>query len=81
MAFRLFKEKNYSSWLIKWNLDTWNKFWSTNSSEEAIEMLKDYEKPLYIFIGKNYQNRDTFNDKCFEEYYKRDKTEIYEFKC
>ena len=96
-AFVMSTSSIYSPWLLgyskrrtiapglfdynKWNLDTWNKFWSTNSSEEAIEMLKDYEKPLYIFIGKNYQNRDTFNDKCFEEYYKRDKTEIYEFKC
>ncbi len=53
----------------RWNLQQWQKFWNSDS-ERAKEMLKDYERPLYIHVGniRAGMNMTKFNDKCFEPY-------------
>ena len=65
-AFAMATHKNYSPWILgyserktiapglfeynKWNLQQWQDFWQSDS-EKTIEMLKDYERPLYIHVG------------------------------
>ena len=50
-------------------MQQWQDFWQSDS-EKAIEMLKDYERPLYIHAGniRTGINITKFEDKCFEDY-------------
>ena len=50
----------------KWDVKQWQEFWK---SENVTEMLKDYERPLYIYVGTiGNINTTKFNNECFEEY-------------
>ena len=84
-AFVMVTHKNYSPWILgyserktiapglfeynKWNLQQWQDFWQSDS-EKAKEMLKDYERPLYIHAGniRTGMNMTKFEDSCFEDY-------------
>ena len=52
-----------------WNQEQWKEFWSSDA-EKAKEMLKDYERPLYIHVGdtKGKMNTTKFDDSCFERF-------------
>ena len=65
----------------KWDYETWQKFWNSDS-EEAIKMLQDYKRPLYIFVGKN-QNLDTtkFYNNCFNKILEQSNILIYKVEC
>ena len=50
----------------KWDVKQWQEFWK---SDNVTEMLKDYERPLYIHVGTiGNINTTKFNNECFEEY-------------
>jgi len=84
-AFVMATHSNYAPWILgyserktiapglfeynKWNQEQWREFWSSDS-ERAKEMLKDYERPLYIHVGdtKGKMNITKFEDECFEEF-------------
>jgi len=64
-----------------WDYEEWTKFWNAKP-EESVEMLKVFEKPLYIFIGRNQrQNLNTFNSTCFNKVLEQNRTYIYRFEC
>ena len=52
-----------------WNQEQWKEFWSSDA-EKAKEMLKDYERLLYIHSGivKGTMNTTKFEDECFERF-------------
>ncbi len=86
----------YSSWLLgysnrktiapgmfdydKWNKSEWHYFWKTDYADE---MLKVYDKPLYIYIGQSQPrfNMKKFESDCFEETFNQNNILIYEFIC
>ena len=99
-AFILSTSSYYSPWLqgyserrviapglFDYNLhneDEWNEFWVTNSTEEVKSFLDAYEKPLYIFIGKNsfsHINQEKFNNSCFSVFREENNTKIYSYLC
>ena len=59
----------------------WNIFWTTKDIKEIKDFLNEYNKPLYIFIGK--QQRDNLNqfNECFTIYYKENENKIYQYTC
>ena len=84
-AFVMATHSYYSPWVLgyserktiapglfeynKWDVKQWREFWSSDA-EKAIEMLNDYERPLYIHSGsvKGTMNLTKFEDECFEEF-------------
>src|SRR3989344_4954908 len=60
----------------KWDVKQWQEFWK---SDNVTEMLKDYERPLYIHVGKTGNiNTTKFNNDCYEEYVEG---KIWKFEC
>lgn len=37
----------------KWNYDQWMQFWTAENGKASQEMLLDYPRPLYIFVGSS----------------------------
>ena len=59
----------------KWDVKQWQEFWK---SENVTEMLKDYERPLYIHVGKTGNiNTTKFNNDCYESFNEK----IWNVKC
>lgn len=48
----------------KWDYNEWLTFWSGKSIKS---LMKRYEKPLYVFIGKHPTTKFNFSSTCFEE--------------
>jgi len=66
----------------KWDRAEWVKFWLLKDSETAAEMLKDYDKPIYIYIGRlDFTNENKFNGDCFELVSQEAGAKIYRFDC
>lgn len=36
----------------RWNYEMWTEFWNGKSNDRRLELLKMYDRPIYIFIGK-----------------------------
>ena len=55
-----------------WNQEQWKEFWSSDA-EKAKEMLKDYERPLYIHVGdtKGKMNITKFEDDVLKDLMKK----------
>ncbi|MFC1648899.1 hypothetical protein ACFL1B_05570 [Nanoarchaeota archaeon] len=50
-----------------WNYGTWQDYWVASEPEEALAMLEDYERPLYIFVGfRALENKNKYRGPCFE---------------
>ena len=50
----------------KWNKSKWEEFWGADY-DRAVEMLKEYDRPLYIHVGKvNRFDTKKFEGECFE---------------
>src|SRR3989344_5591977 len=59
----------------KWDVKQWQEFWK---SDNVTEMLKDYERPLYIHVGKTGNiNTTKFNNDCYESFNEK----IWNVKC
>jgi len=65
----------------KWNYTQWKKFWSNSDPEVTSEMLKEYDKPIYIYIGKkiHLKNESTYSGVCFNKYLEENGVIIYRF--
>lgn len=61
----------------------WNTFWTTNNLSDIKTFMKDYEKPLYIFIGQRQKdNLAQFNNSnCFNLTYSANNNKIYNYLC
>lgn len=66
----------------KWTYGEWITFWNTGDKDKAVEMLKTYQKPLYIYIGeKDRINEKKFNNECFNKVFHENRVKIYKFVC
>ena len=63
------------------NESEWNNFWKTESLTEVKGFMNSYQKPLYIFIGKQQSNNLEKFSECFTEYYRNNDNIIYEYVC
>lgn len=65
-----------------WGVDDWNTFWATGEKDKAINMLNFYEKPLYIYLGKESRINETkFNNECFDKIFQEYRVRIYKVIC
>jgi hypothetical protein len=65
----------------KWNYSQWDTFWKANP-EQAVSLLQDYAKPLYIFVGKyQRQNLEQYNHDCFREIINQSNTHVFKVVC
>jgi len=64
-----------------WDVKKWNEFWNTTDTDRAVNILHDYEKPLYVFIGKNQLFRPVYESPCFEKIINTRHTYVYKLKC
>ena len=49
----------------KWSVLKWKTFWSTGNLELRHQLLDEYEKPLYVFIGDRAGRMDFSSDPAF----------------
>ena len=59
----------------------WETFWTTKDIKEIKSFLDEYEKPLYIFMGKQQPDNLKQFDQCFTTYYNQDNNKIYKYTC
>jgi hypothetical protein len=63
--------------------DEWLIFWTSKNITQINSFMDSYQKPLYIFIGR--QQKDNilqFNETaCFENFFELDKNKIYRYTC
>ena len=59
----------------------WETFWRTKEIEEIKGFLNEYEKPLYIFIGKQQPDNLKQFDQCFTTYYNQEENKVYKYVC
>ena len=55
----------------KWDLMTWQTFWTTDNLELRHQLLDQYERPVYVFIGDRVGQMDFSNDLSFVKISKR----------
>ena len=59
----------------------WINFWTTKNIEEVKQFLNEYQKPLYILIGKQQPDNIKQFEECFEIYYEQNNNKIYKYTC
>ena len=59
-----------------WNESEWDKFWKSGDIQEVKEMLKEYDKPIYVYSGTK-----SFNNPCFEVYIDKMEGKLYKYSC
>jgi hypothetical protein len=59
----------------------WTIFWTTKDIKEIKDFLNEYEKPLYIFIGKQQPDNIKKFKECFKIYYQKNENKIYQYTC
>ena len=64
----------------KHNEEEWIIFWTTDNIEEIKQFLSEYEKPLYIFIGKKQQDNLEQFEECFK-LQNETRNKIYKYTC
>jgi len=66
----------------KWSVDQWEEFWLTSNYTVTSELMKVYDKPVYIYIGKIIRyNESKFDGPCFTKFFERNRVHIYRFNC
>lgn len=83
-SFVMSTSSNYSPWILgyssrktiapglfdynNWTLKEWNLFWDAKDVSSIKELMNRYQKPLYVFVGKNQIiNKEKFSEGCFEK--------------
>ncbi len=59
----------------KWDETQWEIFWETKDKDETKKLLSFYDKPIYLFADKE------FNNPCFSLYKEKDVNKIYKYEC
>ena len=59
----------------------WEIFWTTKDINQVKDFLNEYEKPLYIFIGKQQPDNIKQFETCFTIYYQENENKIYQYTC
>ncbi|PJC45007.1 hypothetical protein CO038_00765 [Candidatus Pacearchaeota archaeon CG_4_9_14_0_2_um_filter_39_13] len=84
--------KQYSPWILAyserktiapglfdydlWEYEEWEEFWSSPSKERTTELMKEYEKPIYLFAGtRNY------NNSCFSVFAEENGNRLLRYEC
>jgi len=59
-----------------WEYEEWEEFWSSPSKERTTELMKEYEKPIYLFAGtRNY------NNSCFSVFAEENGNRLLRYEC
>ncbi len=51
----------------KWDLEKWNRFWFTENPSVRRELLNEYDRTIYIFVGKKDPDIDFSHDNAFTQ--------------
>ena len=97
-AFILSTDGTYSPWLQgysgrsviapglfdydNWTREEWELFWNSPDLPQNTVLLNRYQKPLYLFIGRNKpKNPLIFDNPCFTSILTKNSTLLYKWAC
>ncbi len=66
-----------------WTLTQWTRYWTADSFEHITDLMNQYPRPLYIYLGEKTQRGDTgkFNNSCVAIIDKEDRMELLRYDC
>jgi hypothetical protein len=67
----------------KWTLTQWTRYWTADSFGRVDDLMDQYERPLYIYLGEKSQRGDIgkFNSTCLTRIAQQDRMELLRYDC
>jgi hypothetical protein len=67
----------------KWTLTQWTRYWTADSFQRIDDLMDQYDRPLYIYLGEKSQRGDIgkFNSTCLTRIAQQDRMELLRYDC
>ncbi len=66
-----------------WTLTQWKRYWTADSFSNVKDLMSNYQKPLYIYLGEKTKRGDEkkFSESCIKSVKKQERMELLKYEC